>query len=131
MTENLEKGNQPDEGDGFRWDWGSSDSWIWGGILLLGGSILLIQNLTDFSLVDLGNWWAIFILAPGISNLARAARWYSLRGRVTAGIRNAGFWGLVLVATAFTFMFNIGWSMMLPFLLIAAGIFLLLTAKRN
>lgn len=130
-TNDEKKEVDGEEGESFRWDWGSGDSWIWGIILLVGGGILLLQNLTSLHLVDLGNWWAIFILAPGVSNLARAARLYSLRGRVTAGIRNTGFWGLVLVAISLTFLFNVGWGFMMPALLILAGAFLLLTANRN
>lgn len=115
----------------FDWSWGGDTNWLWGIVLVVGGGLLLLQNFTSYRILDVGNWWAIFILVPGISNLMRAWRSYRLRGTLTNGARNSAFWGFVLVAVALNFFFSFGWGLMMPLLLIIGGAFLLLTARRQ
>ncbi|MCH7663455.1 MAG: hypothetical protein IH859_06260, partial [Chloroflexi bacterium] len=62
------------------WDWGwrSSNSSIWGLLLVLGGGILLAQVLfPDIpTIINAGNWWVIFILVPGFNMITRGWRMF-------------------------------------------------------
>jgi hypothetical protein len=109
--------------------WPGSRSWIWGVVLLVLGALLLLQNFTGLRFVYLNNWWAVFILVPGISNLVQAWERYRESGNFTPGARSSAFWGIVLIAVALTFLFDLGWGLMMPLLFIAGGAFLLFTAR--
>ncbi len=113
----------------FEWGWGGDTNWLWGTVLVVGGGLLLVQNFTSFQILNASNWWAIFILVPGLSNLTRAWASYRRNHRLTRGARNSAFWGILLVAFALNFFLSIGWGLMLPLLLILGGAFLLLTAR--
>lgn len=113
----------------FEVRWPGSRSWVWGLVLLAVGFLLLLQNFTGVRLIYLNNWWAVFILVPGISSLAQAWERYRESGVFSPGARSSAFWGIVLVAVALTFFFNLSWALMLPVLLIAGGAFLLLTSR--
>jgi hypothetical protein len=106
------------------WNWSGSNNWTWGFTLVLLGILFLLDNLgiTNFQAF---NWWAIFILAPGLNMLARAYSRYQDAGRITRGARRSGLWGIFLVALALSFLFNLSWAMLGPAFLILAGLYLL------
>lgn len=111
------------------WNWAGDQSWLWGIVLVVGGALLLLQNFTTLRFLNTGNWWAIFILVPGLSNLLQAWRSIQQDGRLTPRNRSNAFWGVALTVVALTFFLNISWSLMMPILLIAGGTFLLLTSR--
>jgi hypothetical protein len=100
-----------------------SGGWI-GGTMLIGlGLILLLQNLTGFSL---RNWWALFILLPAAGAFTAAWSNYQEAGRVTSAVRASIFGGSILILVSATFLFGLNWAIVGPLLLLAAGVAILL-----
>lgn len=98
--------------------------WIGGAVLILLGIIFLLRN---FGVFDVTNWWALFILIPAFGALATAWNLYRAAGnRLTVASRGPLVWGFVLLMVAFTFLFNLDFSLLLPLLLILGGVALLL-----
>lgn len=91
-----------------------------GGLILIGiGVIFLLANTTGFVI---RNWWPIFILVPGVMNLANAMRNYQRDGRFSERVRQPFTWGLVLTVVACTFFFSWSWGAIWPVFLIIFGI---------
>ncbi len=91
-----------------------------GGLILIGiGVIFLLANTTGFVI---RNWWPIFILVPGVVNLANAMRNYQRDGRFSERVRQPFTWGLVLTVVACTFFFSWSWGAIWPVFLIIFGI---------
>ena len=112
-----------DSEDGSVWNWGGSNQWIWGIVLILGGVLLMLRNFgLDF--IDVNNWWAVFILVPGISMLIGAFN-ASRSGR---SMGSQGFWGGFMVLLALSFFFSISFDLLWPVFLILAGVGLLFKA---
>ena len=62
---------------------GAGGAWI-GGVILIGlGILFLLQN---FGVPIPGNWWAVFLLLPGVGALWTAWRMYWREGRMTASV---------------------------------------------
>ena len=96
--------------------------WTGGALLILLGAIFLLRN---FGLVYPFNWWALFILIPAFGAFGAAWTSYSQTGQLGAPARGALIGGTVLTLVAATFLFNLNWSLVLPALLILAGIAIL------
>ena len=101
------------------------DNLSWGIALIVVGLLFMVDSL-GFADLPLYNWWAIFILVPGINMLTKAWFHYRQSGSFTSNASRSGMWGSVLVLVAFTFFFNLSWNLLFPFVLIAAGIYILL-----
>ena len=113
-----------DGGSDSPWNWGGSNSWIWGIVLLAAGVLLMLRNFTGLDFINLSNWWAVFILVPGISMLANAFNG-ARSGRSVGG---QAIWGGFMVLLALSFFFAIDFSLVWPVLLILAGAALLFKA---
>ncbi len=100
---------------------------IGGAIMLLLGIGLLLRNL-GIDVPFFRNWWAVFILIPAVSSLTRVWNELQTQGRLSSSSTSDLVWGLVLLMVAVTFLFGLAWSLMLPALLILAGISILITA---
>ena len=103
----------------------SRDGWIWGIILILGGGLLLLQNLTNF---QLNNWWALFILIPAIGSFGDAWSHYQNEGRLSRRVRGAIVSGLIFLGLTLFFLFNFNFGRYWSVWLIAAGVVILLNA---
>jgi len=110
------------------WSFEGTQSWAWGASLILIGVLFLLDN---FGITNMRtyNWWAVFILAPGLSMLSRAYSLYSENEMFTSGSRKNGIFGLVLVLVALSFLFGIGFGFIWPILLISVGIYLLFSNR--
>jgi hypothetical protein len=97
--------------------------WAGGALLILLGVIFLMRN---FGLVYPFNWWALFILLPAFGAFSAAWTLYWQAGRLGAPARGALIGGTLLTLVAVTFLFNLNWGLVLPVLLILAGIAMLL-----
>ncbi|NIV11055.1 MAG: hypothetical protein GWN62_07100 [Aliifodinibius sp.] len=97
------------------------NNWAFGIALILVGILFMLDN---FNLLDINltNWWAIFILIPGLNMTVNGWRRYQYNQSQSS--RNTAFWGLMLIILAFTFFFNIAWNLVFPIALIGAGIYL-------
>jgi len=107
------------------WDWSRDNRWMIGAALLAIGLLFLSNNL-GLTRVPLYNWWAIFILIPGLNMLGHTYSRHRDTGYFTASARRSGLAGFVLVSVSFTFLFNLSWSFVGPLLLVLAGLYLLL-----
>jgi hypothetical protein len=97
----------------------TSEAWI-GGIVLIGlGVIFLLHNA---GALYLQNWWALFILLPALGSFGGAYTEYRASGRFNAKVRGSLVAGLVFTAIASVFLFNLDFSLLLPSILIAAGV---------
>ena len=97
--------------------------WVGGLILIILGVVFLAQNLTGTFVFH--NWWALFILLPGLAALANAWRRYQTDGRLTREARSSLFGGVFLVILAAVFIFDLNWGAIWPVFLILFGISLL------
>ncbi len=105
---------------------GGSGAWIGGAILIILGLVFLLQNMGLFVLV---NWWALFILLPGVAAFGNAWRAYhDAGGRLTGAARGSLIGGLVLTMVAAVFLFGLNWGVVGPLLIVLAGVGLLLNA---
>jgi hypothetical protein len=99
-------------------------AWI-GGVILIGlGVIFLLQNA---GLLALENWWALFILIPALGSFGAAFTEYRVSGRFNAKTRGSIVAGVVFTAVAAVFLFNLNFSLLLPVILIVAGIGILIS----
>lgn len=103
----------------------SGSSWIVGGVLILAGIFIMLQNLTSFRLE---NWWALFILIPAVGAFGNAWRAYQSDGRLSAPARASLIGGVILTMVTAIFLLGLNWTILGPVLLILAGLGLLLNA---
>jgi hypothetical protein len=98
-------------------------AWI-GGVILIGlGVIFLLQNA---GMLALQNWWALFILIPAVGSFGAAYTEARRSGRFNARARGSVVAGLVFTAVAAVFLFNLNFSLLLPAILIVAGVGILI-----
>ena len=109
----------------FDFSWHGSSSWSWGIILIILGVAFLLNNM-GYHFVRLDNWWALFILAPGLSMIASSFRYYREKNKFSRRARTRGFIGLLLSAFAVSLFFSISMTYIGPALLVVFGIYLLL-----
>jgi len=94
-------------------------AWI-GGVILIGlGVIFLLQNA---GALYLQNWWALFILLPALGSFGASFTEYRVSGRFNAKARGSLVAGLVFSTIAAVFLFNLDFSLLLPAILIVAGV---------
>jgi hypothetical protein len=106
-------------------NWASwDDNWATGLALILVGGLFLLHTLNLIT-IAIYNWWAVFILIPGLNMAIKGWQGYGRTGAKSA--RRTGFWGLVLILVAFGFFLNISWSYIFPAILIGVGLYILLT----
>lgn len=98
-------------------------SWI-GGLLLIGlGAVFLLQNLTGF---DLGNWWAVFVLLPGVAALARGYGFFQADRGFSPRVTGSFVGGGVLTLLGMAFLFDLDLRGIWPLFLILIGTAILL-----
>ncbi|MBF6594499.1 MAG: hypothetical protein IVW51_08630 [Thermaceae bacterium] len=101
------------------WGSGRNNSWI-GGLVLIGlGLVFLIQTLTG---LEWGNWWALFILIPGVVALLQAYNFYRQDKTLTPRVSATAMGGLFPTLVALIFLFNWDWGKVWPLFLILAGV---------
>ena len=101
-------------------------TWLIGVALILLGVIFFLQNM---NVLQLSNWWALFILLPAAGSFATAYGAYRNNGgRINATARGSLVTGLILTAVAAFFLFGLDWGKWWPALLILIGVGALLNA---
>jgi hypothetical protein len=92
-----------------------------GGVALIAfGVIIMLQNM---GVVQLHNWWALFILLPALGSFAAAYGAYRTNGgHFNSLVRGSILGGLIFTTIACVFLFNLDFSLLLPAILIAAGV---------
>lgn len=99
--------------------WGRGGSWIWGLILVGLGIVFLLEN---FGVKVPGNWWAIFLVLPGIGVMWSAWRMYQQGEGLTRSVVSTAVVGTVLVAFGLSFLAGVDWGVLWPIVLILLGL---------
>ncbi len=98
--------------------------WIPGIVLIALGAIFLADEYLGF---ELRNWWALFILIPGLFTFERAYAYYRAGNTTLATGPFIG--GLVLVSLSAIFLLDLPIGRLWPIFLIIAGIGLLFSRR--
>jgi|SRR5450432_1939068 hypothetical protein len=102
-----------------------------GAFVLIGLGVIFLLQEFGLNIPFLNNWWALFILVPGLALLWRAYTGYQAAGRSTSEVNGQAFGGAVLVILASIFLFNLDIGKFWPLFLIVPGIFLLLNPRNE
>ncbi len=84
--------NDQDIDEWKEWSRHYTNNMAWGIVLIIAVLLFLLETLVPH--FHFHNWWAIFILVPGINMLAGAWQRYQKAGNLTRPARRKGFWGL-------------------------------------
>ncbi|MFA5836168.1 MAG: hypothetical protein WC837_04345 [Bellilinea sp.] len=95
-------------------------SWIWGLIFIIGGVILLAQQVGWLGARY--NWWALFILVPALASLGGGFSELQRSGRFGAAVRAGLGGGLILLTLSLMFLFGLDWSKWWPLMVLVAGL---------
>lgn len=93
---------------------------VWGLILIIGGLILLGQQLGWLG--PRYNWWALFILAPALASFGSAFTTLQNTGKFGAMVRAGLGGGIVLLTLALMFLFGLDWAVCWPLMVLAGGL---------
>lgn len=128
MSENL----PPNERPSLSKAPSTSGPMVGGMVLIVLGAFILLQNM---GFLWFSNWWALFILAPGLLILYRAWQAYQASGeQFSRHVRTQLLGGIIVTALGVTFLFDINlhrlglhinWGQYWPVLLILLGAVLL------
>lgn len=100
-----------------------------GGLVLLGlGLVFLVQNLTG---LDLGHWWALFLLVPGAATLFRGYGFFQTDHGLSSRATGALLGGGVLTLLGAAFLFSLNLSGIWPLFLMLTGVTLLLRPQKS
>ena len=96
-----------------------------GGVALIAfGVIIMLQNM---GIVQLHNWWALFILLPALGSFASAYGAYRTNGgHLNAMVRGSFIGGLLITTIALAFLFGLNVNLFVPVILIVAGLGMLI-----
>jgi hypothetical protein len=95
-------------------------AFVGGAAFIAFGVIIMLQNM---GLVQLHNWWALFILIPALGSFATAYGMYRTNGgHLNAMVRGSIMGGLMITAMAIVFLFDLNFTLFLPVILIVAGL---------
>lgn len=93
---------------------------VWGLILIIGGLILIGQQLGWLG--PRYNWWALFILAPALASFGSAFTTLQNTGKFGAAVRGGLGGGIVLLTLALMFLFGLDWAVWWPLMVLAGGL---------
>ena len=93
--------------------------WILGIVLILLGGFIYLQTMKIYTL---NNWWALFILIPGLAALVEAWRvTRAAEGKFTRRARGSLILGVGLLLVTAVFLLGLNWTIFGPILLVLAG----------
>lgn len=98
------------------------------GITLVGLGIFFLLSQTGVLTLQ-GNWWTIFIAIPAFAMLFSAFRAYQREGAITPEVGSNISGGVILAGIALLLALNRP-EFLLPFLLIAVGLFVVMGLRR-
>jgi len=108
--------------------WGPGGGWIAGLVLIGLGVLFLLRN---FGVPIPENWWAVFLILPGIGTLWTAWRIYRRDGRMSGGATSSAIVGAILVVFGLSFLAGFDWGILWPVILIALGVGVVVGGRRR
>jgi len=96
-----------------------NNDWV-GGLILIGLGVIFLLNSFNIELIQ--NWWALFLLIPGLANLKNGLQARAADGRFSHSARGSLIGGLFLTTIGSAFLFDLNWSYIWPIFLIIFGI---------
>jgi len=98
---------------------GARSGQLWFAVtLIVVGAIFLLRNYAG---LEIGNWWALFILIPASASFAAA--WSAWRSGVRpAAVTGPLIGGVMMLSVAAIFLLDLEWSRIWPVFLILIGI---------
>lgn len=98
--------------------------WIGGLVLITVGVLFMLNNYGVIP--TLTNWWALFLLLPGLGILSAALGAYRRNGgQWTMEVTGPFVGGVLFLGMTTVFLFELNYSWLWPLFLIAAGLLLL------
>ncbi|MEE4195639.1 MAG: hypothetical protein V2J07_10620 [Anaerolineae bacterium] len=92
---------------------------FWGLAMIAVGAAVILSQL---GILSTGfNWWAIFILVPGLGFLSGALDMLISNRRISSGVRSMFGTGILVLTVGGMFLFALDWSDYWPLILIAVG----------
>ena len=128
MSEEINRVEEEKDDDWKDWGRHYTNRMTWGIALIVLGGLFLLDTL-NLVPIHFYNWWAIFIMVPGINYLITAFQRYQQDRELSDPVRREGFRGILLVLIALTFFLNIDWGIMFSMFLIGGGLYLLLMRR--
>lgn len=102
--------------------------WFIGLLLIVIGGLYLLQDMGY--LPTFTNWWALFLLLPGVGVLSAAISAYRQNGgHWTTEVMGLFLGSLLFFGITAVFLFELNYGWLLPVFLIAAGLLLLFSPK--
>lgn len=98
---------------------------FWGGVVLIGLGIIFLAQEIGIAINFFDNWWALFILVPGIGMLVRIWTQYQQTGEIADDDRGQAMGGVMMILVGSIFLFGLDWSKVWPLFLIIPGLGLL------
>jgi hypothetical protein len=95
-------------------------NWILGFIFIIGGVILIAQQLGWLGARY--NWWALFIMVPALASLGGGFSELQSSGKFGAAVRAGLGGGLILMTLSLVFLFGLDWSVWWPLMVLVAGV---------
>jgi len=92
---------------------------FWGLVLIIAGLIIFAQQTGLLS--ERLNWWALFILIPAFTSIARGFNAWQKLGKFDTAARSAIGGGVMILTVALIFLFGLDWSIYWALMVIAAG----------
>lgn len=96
-----------------------------GAVALIGLGVIFLLRQYGVDIPLFQNWWALFILIPGIGALWTGYNMYNRAGTWTQEARGAVGGGVVILLIALIFLLNLDWGKVWPLFLIVPGVLLL------
>lgn len=92
---------------------------FWGLAMITVGAAVILSQL---GILSTGyNWWAIFILVPGLGFLSGALDMLITKRRISSGVRSMFGTGLLVLTVAGMFLFDLNWGDYWSLILIVVG----------
>lgn len=98
--------------------------WIWGLIFIVGGLILIAQQMG--LLGPRYNWWALFIFIPALASLGSGISEMQRSGKFGGAVRAGIGGGLVVLTVAILLLLGLDWAVWWPVLVLVVGLVIFL-----
>ena len=105
--------------------WDNPQMRVIGAVALIGLGVIFLLRQYGVDIPLFQNWWAFFILIPGIGALWTGYNMYNRAGTWTQEAQGAVGGGVVITLIAFIFLLNLDWGKVWPLFLIVPGVLLL------